>query len=293
MRKGGLGLALMVGVCALSAAGQVAGTVVTGTGADAAYVPTMTFDVASVRQVKVTGGSFVMGGGWINPHSSMLQSQHSQIETLISLAYSIHRYQIAGLPDWPWPTMFDVEAKSDTEADAKLAKLNDKDARAEKEHMLQALLADRFKLRSHWETREGPTYNLVVSKAGRLEGSKSVPLTAEEQKNFGGGGIPTFFGRGDGSGQDFIGHACPMPVLVGVLADQFNRPVTDKTGRTGNYDFFLKYGNVRVSDPKRDENDPTPSLEDAIQDQIGLRLESAKGPIRVLVIDHIEMPSEN
>lgn len=294
MRWGGLGLALLVGVagCALSAAGQVAGAAAAGTVDGAAYVPTMTFDVASVRPVKVANlSSISIGGGWIDPHTSMLRLQNSPLNNLLYIAYGIHTYEMVGLPDWPWPTLFTIEAKSDTDADEKLVKLSDKDAMAEKRHMLQALLADRFSLRSHWETREGPIYNLVVSKAGRLEGAKGA--TAEQLKNWGDGDIPQLIQQGNGRGGELVGHACPMPYLVKTLADQFNRPITDKTGRTGKYDFSLKYGTIRVSDGRPDESDPTPSLEDAIQDQIGLKLESAKGPIQVLVIDHIEKPSEN
>jgi uncharacterized protein (TIGR03435 family) len=84
-----------------------------------------------------------------------------------------------------------------------------------------------------------------------------------------------------------------MNDLAETLARQFSRPVVDKTGLKGKYDFTLHYHDARLSDRSADDQDPTPPLDMAIQDQLGLKLEPAKGPIQLLVIDHIEKPSEN
>ena len=161
--------------------------------------------------------------------------------------------------------------------------------------MLQGLLADRFKLKTHWETREDLTYNMVVSKGGpKLQMAKGGPPSPEELKTWGDHPIPPLYERGDSRvGFDLIAHGCSMSDLKGMLAAKFGHPVMDKTGLTGKYDFVLRFHETRLSDRDADDMDPLPTLDVAIQDQLGLKLEPAKGPKQVLVIDHIEKPSEN
>ena len=91
---------------------------------------------------------------------------------MIGIAYGVDQHQIVGVPKWPWPTVFVIEAKGDGEADAKLAALTGEQQWAEQQHMLQALLEDRFKLRTHWETKEGDIYNLVVAEGGPKLGAE-------------------------------------------------------------------------------------------------------------------------
>jgi uncharacterized protein (TIGR03435 family) len=81
--------------------------------------------------------------------------------------------------------------------------------------------------------------------------------------------------------------------LFEAPAEQFGHPVFDKTGLTGKYDFTLRYHGTRLSDRKADDMDPVQPLDVAIQDQLGLKLKRTKGPVQILVIDHIEKPSEN
>jgi len=229
---------------------SVTATAVFGQGASVAspdnaktsYVLTLTFDVASVRE-SPQADSYMASGGFA-AHTSDFRVTNWSFLNLIISAYGVQHYQVVGLPN-SW-AMFNVQAKADATADEKLAKLSKEDERLEQQHMLQALLADRFKLKTHWETREGSVFNLVVAKNGPK-----------------------------------------------MLAGQFGRTVLDKTGLTGTYDFKLSYFGTRPEDRGDGDTNPRPMLDGAIQSELGLKVEPAKGPIQVLVVDHIEKPSEN
>jgi uncharacterized protein (TIGR03435 family) len=257
----------------------------------------MTFDVASVRENKdidISAG-FTMTPGLFVPHTTTFHASNSMIENLISMAYGVWDYQIVNDPKWPYPTFFMIEAKSDSQADAKLAALTNKQQWAEQQHMVQALLEERFKLKTHWETREGDVYNLVVAKGGpKMGAAGSMPPSAEEKKRFGDYPIPALDQLGcDEHGCTYFAHSCSMGVLVSDLAVQFGRPVIDKTELTAKYDFVLKANGRSYRDRAPDDMDPTPPMDRALQEQLGLKVEPAKGPVKVLVIDHIEKPSEN
>lgn len=259
------------------------------------YAATMTFDVASVRENKnADPNAGITVSGQFTPHSTMFRAINWDIENLIYFAYHANRSQLVGVPKWTWPTMFVIEAKGDSEADARLAALTQDQQLAEQRHMLQALLEERFKLKTHWETKEGDVYNLVVAKGGpKLGAGGSLPPSADELKRFGDRPVPPLYQRNDGQGYDFIAHGCSMGQWVEMLTSQFGRPVSDKTGLTGNYDFVLKYKGRWDRDRNADDLDPTPPMDLALQQELGLKVEAAKGPVRVLVIDHIEKPSEN
>src|SRR5665213_2688749 len=108
---------------------------------DAPYVATMTFDVASVRENKnVDPQTGYTMSGYFVPHTTTYRVTNWAIENLITTAYGVHQYQIVGAPNWPWPTLFMVEAKGDSEADAKMATLTGEQQWAEQKHMLQVLL---------------------------------------------------------------------------------------------------------------------------------------------------------
>jgi uncharacterized protein (TIGR03435 family) len=259
------------------------------------YVPTLTFDVASVRENKNIDmqAGFRMSGHFV-PRTATFRATNWTIENLLHEAYGVNTYQIAGDPDWPFPTFFVVEAKGDSAADAKMASLTFERQRAEQRHMLQALLEDRFKLKAHWETREGDGYNLVVAKGGpKLGAAGSMPRSADEVKLFGDRPVPPLMQKSDGQGFDFVAHSCSMSQLVSMLTVQFDRSVIDRTGLAGSYDFVLKYRGRWDRDRSADDLDPTPPMDRALQEELGLKVESAKQPVKMLVIDHIEKPTEN
>jgi uncharacterized protein (TIGR03435 family) len=263
--------------------------------ANAPYVATMTFDVASVRENKNVDMNIgiTMGGGFV-PHTTMLRVINWRIENLISYAYGVNEYQIVGAPKWPWPTLFVIEAKGDSEADAKVGALTKEQQWAEQQHMFRALLEERFKLKTHWETKAGNVYSLVVAKGGpKLGAEGSMPPSADELKIFGDRPVPALDQRNDGQGYDFIAHGCSMGQWVGMLAKQFGRPVIDKTGLTGKYDFVLKYRGRWDQDREADDLDPTPPMDRALEEELGLKVQAAKGPVKMLIIDHIDKPSEN
>ena len=256
----------------------------------------MTFDVASVRENKdIDLNAGITVSGHFVPHTTTLIVTNWSIENLISYAYGIDLYQIEGRPKWPWPTLFVIEARGDSEANAKMAALTEEQQSAEQQHMLQALLEERFKLKTHWETKEGDVYNLVVAKGGpKLHVEGSMPASADELKIFGEDRpVPALRQKNDGQGYDFIAHGCSMDQWVGMLTAQFGRPVMDKTGLTGKYDFILKYRGRWDRDRSADDVDPTPPMDRALQEELGLKVEAAKGPVKILVIDHIDKPSEN
>src|SRR5580658_7218772 len=182
----------------------------------APYVATMTFDVASVRENKSAdvNAGITMSGHFV-PHTTVLRAINWDIENLIGYAYGADRYQIVGVPNWPWPTVFVIEAKGDSEADAKMAALTKEQQWMEQQHMLRALLEERFKLKSHWETKEGDVYNLVVAKGGpKLGAEGSMPPSADELKMFGDHPVPALYQKNDGHGYDLIAHVCSMGQLV-------------------------------------------------------------------------------
>jgi uncharacterized protein (TIGR03435 family) len=250
----------------------------------------MKFDVASVRENKDVDARW---GGGFTPQTTTYRATWS-IDHLIWSAYGLMPYQIVGEPDWLRSTIFAVEAKGNSDADAKLAALTSKQQEAEHEHMLQVLLEERFKLTTHSETREGDIFNLLVAKGGPKLGAKgSVPLSAEEKKNYGDYPAPPIAPRFDEHGSAYIAHGCPMDQLALALKLMFLRPVINKTGLMDKYDFVLKYKGRWDSDRPADDADPTLPMDQALQQELGLKLEPAKGPLQVLVIDHIEKPSEN
>jgi uncharacterized protein (TIGR03435 family) len=288
------GLMILVVPASLGQA-NAAKTPVSSVPANAPYVPSMTFDVASVRENKNVDANvgFTVSGQFV-PHTTMLRVMNWRIESLISYAYGADESQVVGAPRWPWPTLFVIEAKGDSVADAKMATLTTEQQRAEQQHMLQALLEERFKLKTHWETKEGDIYNLVVARGGlKLSAEGSMPPSADDLNNFGDRPVPALHQKNDGQGYDFIAHGCPMDQLTEMLTGQFGRPVIDKTGLTGKYDFVLKYRGRWDRDRDADDMDPTPPMDRALQEELGLKVEAAKGPVKVLVIDHVEKPSEN
>ncbi len=166
-------------------------------GTAAAYVPTMTFDVASIRPSTPTYPSFMVSGSFA-PHSSLLRVTNFELRNLLGMAYPVDWSQMAGIPESFNRVMFNIEAKADSETDQRLARLSKEQVTLEQQHMVQVLLAERFKLKVHWEDRVGPIYNLVVLKSRpKLLPQGSAPPTAEEFRNFGAQPIPPIYQRGD------------------------------------------------------------------------------------------------
>jgi bla regulator protein BlaR1 len=141
--------------------------------------------------------------------------------------------------------------------------------------MEQALLADRFKLKVHFETRSLPVYALELAKGG----PKMVEAKPDE--------VSTLTGTGDGQSNVLKGQALTMAQLVrSPLLRPDGRMVVDQTGLTGKYDFTLKSSTG-------DADGGGPSLFTAMEEQLGLKMVSTKAPVEVIVVDHVERPGEN
>ncbi len=133
----------------------------------------------------------------------------------------------------------------------------------------------------------------MVAKGGAKLSTDLKPPSAEETAEFGDDPVPPVHQSGDGQlGYRYIGHGATMDMLVSALANQMGANVIDKTGLTGKYDFVLKYSGTVPGTESKDPN-AWPLMITAIQEQLGLKLEPAKGPDKFLVIDHIEKPSPN
>jgi len=216
------------------------------------------------------------------------------LRDLIVVAYFIAPFQLAERSDWIDSDGYDVDAKPP--ANMIPARPIDRETNAKIREMLQALLGERFHLRLHWESKEMPVYELVVAKGGPKLRYADVNRDCRVVSNY--------YCHGISGGPDLVtGHTVTMAdladalTLLVVTGDE--RRVIDKTGLQGAFDVELRWTNMTV--PLRPElspnaapgPEPGPSIFTALQEQLGLKLESAKGLVDVLVIDSAEKPTEN
>jgi uncharacterized protein (TIGR03435 family) len=240
------------------------------------------FDVASVHlsdPSKDDGHHHIYN----DPSESHFRTANLSVKDLIQFAYGLPGTQVLGGPAWLDTAMFDIDAKSDASVDARLHALPSAEARSQKQLMVQALLADRFQLKTHQETRQLPVYALVVANA------KNGPKFKPSDKS----GTTIDTGR---SRLHIAGSDDTVAILARELAVSLGRVVLNHSGLTGRYDLTLKWTPDDAPAPLLNGvPDPSapPDIFTAIQEQLGLKLEPTKGPVPVLVIDQIEMPSEN
>ena len=251
------------------------------------------FEVASIKPNK-SGTPMVMFR--FTPDGVMVTN--SPLKLIIQQSYGVEENQIVSAPGWVNSDRFDVEAKVDG-ADA--PKLHDLKPRQRME-MLQPLLADRFQLKVHRETRELPVYELVIAKNGpKLHEAKpgdTYPNGIKGPDGKGGGPGLIWFEAGQLTCQ-----AATISTLTSLLAQRLGHNVLDKTGLTGKYDIVMPWPEEQRPAPMfngaeagQQENPPESSgasIFTILQEQLGLKLESHKAPVEVLVIDHVEPPSAN
>jgi uncharacterized protein (TIGR03435 family) len=247
-----------------------------------AATPTPAFDVVSIHlsnPAKDDGHHHIYN----DPSESHFRTANLSVKDLIQFAYGLPGTQVLGGPAWLDTAMFDIDAKSDPTVDAQLHALPTSEARAQKQLMVQALLADRFQLKTHQETRQLPVYALVVANP------KTGPKFKPSEVN----GTTIDTGR---SRLHIAGSDNTIAILARELAVALGRVVLNHTGLTGRYDLTLRWTPDDAPTPLLNgAPDPSapPDIFTAIQEQLGLKLEPTKGPVPVLVIDRIEMPSEN
>lgn len=213
------------------------------------------FEVASVKPATVGRP----GGGLATGHGRLTVANET-LKRCIMGAYGLGPNQIAGGPDWLESDRFEIVAKSEHDEDGDRALML----------MLRTLLAERFKLSTHFETRNVPALVLEVAKKGpKLEKAEA-------------GQARTQNGRGL-----IDARSITMSRFAEVLSRQMDLPVVDRTGLEGAFNLKLEWT------PANAKPDGGPSVFTALQEQLGLRLDSRKMPIEILVIDHAEKPSEN
>jgi uncharacterized protein (TIGR03435 family) len=250
----------------------------------------LTYDVVSVKQNK--SGQGMMR---IMNVPERFTTTNVGLKQIILNAYGLKMPEmISGLPGWVDSAKFDVEAKLDEETIAALKAMPKKQADEQRRLMMQAMLADRFKLKVHHESKEFPIYSLVIAKGGfKLKDADPNNTYANGIKGPNGpaGTGMMMVGRGELTGQGF-----EMPGLANLLSQQVHRLVVDNTGLKGKYDITLKWTPDDMSGGGHEDAAPTdsgPTIYTALQEQLGLRLDSTKGPVDTVVVDHVEMPSEN
>ena len=246
-----------------------------------------TYDVVSIKQNK--SGS----GGWsMSAVSASFKGTNLTIVDLVMNSYDLTSDDlIYGLPGWTRSAHFDIYAKIVNPDMKQIDNLTDE----QREAMILAILKDRFHFQAHLETKTLPVYDLVVAKGGAKftggNGPDAVTAAALAKRNITVGGMVTYNG-------EITAGAMPLSSLVFNLTGVVGRTVVDKTGLTGKYNFELKWTpehgvQASADNGQADAENSAPSIFTALQEQLGLKLQSSKGPVETLVVDHIEMPSEN
>ncbi len=262
------------------------------------------FESASVK-FTTQAGSDTRGQGLVRATpGGRVTAEKALLRYIIQNAYRVKPFQLVGGPDWINTAHYDIEARAEGSPSPQQLWV-----------MLQGLLEERFKLKVHRETQQLPVYALVVAKNGlklrppkegscveRTPGAGQPPMPPAP-----GSGQPvigpcgTIIAGGGTAGMRMDGGKIGMSELTRLLSNMLGRPVIDKTGVGGTFDIHLLFSfdpslAGLASDPGRPAfaADPAgPSIFTALQEQLGLKLESTKGPVEVVIVDHVEKPSAN
>jgi uncharacterized protein (TIGR03435 family) len=234
----------------------------------------LTFEVASVKPSKPGAPDGAMK---VLPGGQEFVAQNFPLRLMIARMHLVPARQVIGGPDWMDSGLWDIQAKADRPGYTREQMLE----------MLGHLLEDDFKLKMRKDAKEGPVYALTVDKSGLKMKANQSPEDFEIPVQGGPGGIT-------------VGKRVAMDrlcLLLGSFLQNDGRPVIDKTGLTGYYDFTLSFlpelppGFDKEKLPA--EMQSRPSLFEAVRSQLGLRLEATKGPVEYYVIEHIEKPEGN
>jgi uncharacterized protein (TIGR03435 family) len=245
------------------------------------------FEVSTIKRNKSGGGN-----SGTNTQNGRFTASNVSLKSIIEYqAYGVPEPRILGGPKWLNSERFDIQAKCDSSVADKLKTLDPHQAKIQTQAMFQQLLADRFKLATHWETRTLPAYALVVAKNGSLLHETKEPEGASETSIGTSGSSAVFTAKG-------VTVAELAEELTQELSSELGRVVLDHTQIKGRYDVTLKWTpeaetHSTAMEGSVSANDSDPPIFTAIQEQLGLKLESTHGPVPVLVIDYVELPSEN
>jgi uncharacterized protein (TIGR03435 family) len=267
----------------------------------------LTFDVVSVKRTGPDAGGSMLGGG-----RGQYRAINVPLRVTITNAWNLRDHQLVGAPAWLASDRFDIIAKEPE------GTFTDEQRRV----MMQALLVERFKLQAHLETRELPLYNLVLHRADGRLGPELKPTTvdcaARRKERAAAGDAPAgpprqtpnidervpcnqrmFFGP---QAATINSSGLTLEQIATTLGTYADRTVVNKTGLKGEYDILLKFrpeaggpmgGLAPPLSTTGESSSDLATLGVAAQEQLGLKLESARGPVQVLVIDSISPPTED
>jgi len=257
------------------------------------------YDVSSVKPASSDDGRSLLQ---FTPDGTSVHGV--PVQMLLRFAFGVEADRLLGSPSWAQSNRYDIEAKVAPEDAPKLDKLKAEDRRA----MLLPLLVERFNLKYHHETREMPMYTLVVAKGGPKLTESKIEAATKPDDALGGPGGPkpaNMPGRMMMMPGRIESQGSTLDMLAHSLAPPLGHTVIDKTGLTGKYDYTLQWtpddgmapmpGGPGGGPPHEDNavQGGGPSLFTAVEEQLGLKIESTKGQVDVIVIDHLDLPSAN
>ncbi len=233
----------------------------------AAQAPDLQFEVASLKPSPPEEQGVVLRAA---PGHRRYIATNETLKELIVVAYRIKFDQISGGPGWMASDHFDINAEAERPSTAR-----------EFHVMLLNLLKERFKLKMHFETKERPVYVLSVDRGGM----KMTPHEIASADDF----------SIEESGlRKWTAKFVPMDYLAWLLSFYLDRPIIDRTGLKGTYDFTLSWTpELSAGLPDTSVDSPAPGIVEALQKQLGLKVEPQRAPVEILVIDHVEKPGDN
>ncbi len=237
------------------------------------------FDVVAIHENRKdpSGRSHI----WSSATEGDFRTENVTAMGLLQWAYNLPDSRIRGGPPWMRTARFDVDARADPALNDRLRSLDSAQAREIERGMVRSLLADRFALKAHEESHVEPVYDLVVAKGG--------PKFQAAQVN----GTTISGGKGQ---MHIAGSDHTLALLAEQLARLVGRVVVDKTGMDGRFDLTLTWTPEETpsgTSGSSADSGGGPTIFTALQEQLGLKLKPAKGPVPILVVDQMERPSQN
>jgi len=245
--------------------------------------PLPSFEVATIKRLEGAPPPTPGGPPPIPPDEVRLLVN---TRILISMAYDVGGFaksEVVGGPAWLDDQIYEIHGKINGPLSEKMEKMSERESRVKIELMEQSLLAERFNLQVHFETRNLPEYALIAARGGLklTPANSSLPQSDPIRVS-------------DGRSEELKMKGSTIRSLAQLLqmeSEAGGRPIVDKTGLTGSYDLSLNW--IRDLNADAPPQEGGPSLFTALQEQLGLKLVPMKGPMEVVVIDHIDRPSAN
>lgn len=261
------------------------------------------FEAASVRPSKSDAPAsslFPLGPGDAYTPGSLFSAVNQPLIAYLRFAYKLGQGDLLDLPAWVYSDRFDIEARAEGNPTKDQMRL-----------MMRSLLVSRFKVAAHTESRPRPVFDLVLATRGKTGPSLqphgpdetcSATPSVPQLPQIPCGSLGQIAASAPGRGR-LGGRAVIISRIAGILTNPFtgvDRPVEDRTGLTGTFDFNFEWSLTRDSaappDPRQSPSlpeDTGPGFLEALREQLGLKLVSSKAPVDVLVIDRVERPGEN